>query len=206
MKNTNNVHHLGTLGTGNHFIEVCLDEQQNVWIMLHSGSRGVGNRIGTWFIEQARKDMETHQIQLPDKDLAYLREGTEGFDDYVEAVGWAQRYARINRQVMMRRAIGALRSVMPKSFEAELEAVNCHHNYVNRETHYGQDVLLTRKGAVSARKAHRACRSGRACFGSLMTNMATVCALIDGVSNGQIPPICQVGPFSAGFCRPQPER
>ncbi len=152
LKNTNNVIHLGTLGTGNHFIEICLDEKDSVWFMLHSGSRGVGNRIGTYFIEQARKEMERHQINLPDRDLAYLSEGSEGFGDYVEAVEWAQTFARINREVMMARVIGAVRSELDIAFEARLEAVNCHHNYVNRETHYGEDVLVTRKGAVSARK------------------------------------------------------
>ena len=152
LKNTNNVIHLGTLGTGNHFIEICLDEGDSVWFMLHSGSRGVGNRIGTYFIEQARKDMERYQIQLPDRDLAYLPEGSEGFTDYVEAVEWAQSFARLNREVMMARVINAVRSEMSVPFEARLEAVNCHHNYVNRETHYGEDVLVTRKGAVSAQK------------------------------------------------------
>ena len=109
LKKTNNIYHLGTLGTGNHFIEVCLDEHQSVWLMLHSGSRGVGNRIGTYFIEQAKMDMARQQIQLPDQDLAYLKEGSEHFDDYVEAVEWAQNFARINREVMMARVIRAVR-------------------------------------------------------------------------------------------------
>lgn len=152
LKNTNNVIHLGTLGTGNHFIEICLDESDSVWFMLHSGSRGVGNRIGTYFIEQAKKEMERHQINLPDQDLAYLPEGSEGFVDYVEAVEWAQSFARINREVMMSRVIDAVRKELGVRFDARLEAVNCHHNYVNRETHYDKEVLVTRKGAVSARK------------------------------------------------------
>ena len=152
LKNTNNVVHLGTLGTGNHFIEICLDEDGAVWVMLHSGSRGVGNRIGTYFIEKARKEMERFQINLPDADLAYLPEGTEGFDDYVEAVAWAQNFARINREVMMTRVIGAMRKSLGRDFDASLEAVNCHHNYVARETHFGEEVLVTRKGAVSARE------------------------------------------------------
>lgn len=152
LKNTNNVKHLGTLGTGNHFIEVCLDESDAVWFMLHSGSRGVGNRIGSHFIELAKKDMERWLIQLPDKDLAYLPEGTEHFDQYVEAVEWAQEFARINREVMMARVIGAVRSVMPIEFETHVQAVNCHHNYVSRENHYGKNVLVTRKGAVRARE------------------------------------------------------
>ena len=152
LKNTNNAHHLGTLGTGNHFIEVCLDENQAVWIMLHSGSRGVGNRIGSHFIELAKKDMQRMFINLPDKDLAYLAEGTDHFNDYVEAVGWAQDYARINRQIMMKRTLEAVAMTMGRPVIGEEQAVNCHHNYVNREHHYGKDVLLTRKGAVSARK------------------------------------------------------
>jgi len=151
LKNTNNIHHLGTLGTGNHFIEICLDENDRVWIMLHSGSRGVGNRIGTHFIDLAKKDMEKWMIQLPDRDLAYLPEGTDHFSDYVEAVEWAQNFARINREVMMARVIAAMKSVLGTPFEAQMEAVNCHHNYISREHHYGKNVIVTRKGAVSAK-------------------------------------------------------
>ena len=150
LKNTNNRKHLGTLGTGNHFIEVCLDEAGFVWFMLHSGSRGVGNAIGTHFIELAKKDAEQHQRNLPDKDLAYFEEGAQYFGDYVKAVGWAQKFAAANREVMMGRVIAALRQVITKPFETHIEAVNCHHNYVQRETHFGQDVFVTRKGAVSA--------------------------------------------------------
>lgn len=151
LKNTNNINHLGTLGTGNHFIEVCLDEQDRVWFMLHSGSRGVGNRIGTHFIELAKKDMQRWHIHLPDADLSYLPEGTEHFSEYVEAVEWAQNFARINREVMMSRVIAAVCRALELSFEARMEAVNCHHNYVSREHHYGKEVLVTRKGAVRAR-------------------------------------------------------
>ncbi|MFC0676721.1 RtcB family protein [Lysobacter korlensis] len=152
LKNTNNLHHLGTLGTGNHFVEVCLDEEQRVWFMLHSGSRGVGNAIGTHFIELAKQDMRRHMINLPDQDLAYLPEGTEHYDDYVFAVDWAQRYARTNRQIMMQHVVDAARGEIDKPFEAQAEAVNCHHNYVSREHHFGQDIFVTRKGAVSAKK------------------------------------------------------
>lgn len=151
LKKTNNVHHLGTLGTGNHFIEVCLDEHDAVWIMLHSGSRGVGNRIGSHFIELAQRDMARWFIHLPDKNLAYFPEGTDHFADYVEAVEWAQEFAMANRQVMMQRVIDAARAAIGVAFDASLEAVNCHHNYVSREHHYGKDVLVTRKGAVRAR-------------------------------------------------------
>jgi tRNA-splicing ligase RtcB len=151
LANTNNYRHLGTLGSGNHFVEVCLDETGFVWLMLHSGSRGVGNAIGTHFIELARQDMRAHQVNLPDQDLAYLSEGTRHYDDYVEAVGWAQKFARLNREVMMQNLITAVRSVITKPFDAHVEAVNCHHNYVQKEHHFGRDVLVTRKGAVSAR-------------------------------------------------------
>jgi tRNA-splicing ligase RtcB (3'-phosphate/5'-hydroxy nucleic acid ligase) len=152
LKNTNNLKHLGTLGTGNHFIEICLDEEQRVWFMLHSGSRGVGNAIGSHFIELAKQEMRRWMINLPDQDLAYLPEGSEHYADYVFAVDWAQRYARMNREIMMRHVVEAMRKVIPKPFEAQAEAVNCHHNYVQREHHYGKNVLVTRKGAVSARK------------------------------------------------------
>jgi tRNA-splicing ligase RtcB len=149
----NHSNHLGTLGTGNHFIEVCLDESENVWFMLHSGSRGVGNRMGSYFIELARKDMEKFFIHLPDKDLAYFSEGTEHFDDYVEAVEWAQDFARFNRDLMMEQIVGAVRaSGELRPFVAGRKAINCHHNYVARERHYGQNILVTRKGAVRARE------------------------------------------------------
>lgn len=149
---TNNHNHLGTLGTGNHFIEVCLDEAGHVWFMLHSGSRGVGNAIGTMFIELAQADMREHIANLPDRDLAYFKEGSTHFDDYVEAVGWAQDYARRNRMVMMDSVVAAAKKVIAKPFATDVEAVNCHHNYVQRETHFGNNILITRKGAVSARK------------------------------------------------------
>ncbi|MCV6613395.1 MAG: RtcB family protein, partial [Cellvibrionaceae bacterium] len=152
LKNTNNLNHLGTLGTGNHFIEMCLDEHGSVWLMMHSGSRGVGNRIGTHFIETAKKDMERWHIQLPDSDLAYLPEGSDHFDQYIEAVEWAQNFARINREVMMARVITAVSDSLGVPFDARMEAVNCHHNYVSREHHYGKNVLVTRKGAVRARR------------------------------------------------------
>jgi tRNA-splicing ligase RtcB len=149
----NHSNHLGTLGTGNHFIEVCLDEAETVWFMLHSGSRGVGNRMGSYFIELARKDMEKFFISLPDKDLAYFSEGTEHFDDYVEAVEWAQDFARRNRDLMMEQIVGAMRgSGEVRPFTAEVKAINCHHNYVARERHYGQNILVTRKGAVRAQE------------------------------------------------------
>jgi tRNA-splicing ligase RtcB len=141
--------HLGTLGTGNHFIELCLDEADRLWVMLHSGSRGGGNKLGTYFIELARKEMRRWFINLPDEDLAYLPEGTEHFGAYVRAVGWAQRYARLNRELMMAAVLDVLRAAFPHLATDEM-AVNCHHNYVVKERHFGKDVWLTRKGAVRA--------------------------------------------------------
>jgi tRNA-splicing ligase RtcB len=180
LEHKQRINHLGTLGTGNHFIEVCLDENRNVWFLLHSGSRGVGNRFGTFFIELAKKNMQQRHIDLPDKDLAYLPAGTEHFDDYVRAVHWAQDYALANRELMMRNMIKAVRrsGEVPEfdegfvgvATEAESSGrthisppihrgqerpptiVSCHHNYVTWEHHYGENVLITRKGAVRARE------------------------------------------------------
>jgi tRNA-splicing ligase RtcB len=143
---------LGSLGGGNHFIEVCLDEAGCVWLMLHSGSRGVGNSIGKYFIELAKEDMRGQLGALPDKDLAYLSEGTRHFDDYWHAVSWAQEYAAANRRVMMTRLLDVLRTQFgAERAVVEQLAVNCHHNYVQRERHFDASVLVTRKGAVSAR-------------------------------------------------------
>jgi len=140
---------MGTLGGGNHFIEVCLDEQQRVWVMLHSGSRGIGNQIGRYYIARAREEMLALDAQLPDRDLAYFREGTQSFDEYVDAVGWAQDFAAENRVQMLELVLDALRDHLPP-FELVESAVNCHHNYVARETHFGAEVYVTRKGAIRA--------------------------------------------------------
>jgi tRNA-splicing ligase RtcB len=143
--------HLGTLGTGNHFIELCLDEADRVWVMLHSGSRGVGNRIGSYFIERAKEEMKRWYINLPDWDLAYLPEGSQLFDDYVDAVGWAQEYASVNRDLMLRAALRAMKGHLRPKFDLTDDAVNCHHNYISKEHHFGKNLWVTRKGAVSAR-------------------------------------------------------
>ena len=152
-KGYNSARHIGTLGTGNHFIEVCLDENNAVWVMLHSGSRGAGNKIGMYFIEKAKEEMRRYYIDkfLPDQDLAYLVEHTELFDDYVEAVHWAQDFALANRETMMKAVLLAMMKTLPAFATAET-AVNCHHNYVARENHFGANVLVTRKGAVRARQ------------------------------------------------------
>lgn len=142
---------MGTLGGGNHFIEVCLDESNQVWLMLHSGSRGIGNAIADYFIKLARKDMERWMIQLPDRDLAYFPEGSGHFADYVEAVHWAQDYAFANRQAMLVLVLKGVERHLPP-FTVTTEAVNCHHNYVAMEHHYGADVWVTRKGAIRARE------------------------------------------------------
>jgi len=141
---------------------------------LHSGSRGVGNRIGSYFIELAKIDMEQWNIHLPDKDLAYLKEGAQNFDDYIVAVDWAQQFARINREVMMQRLITTVRNTLPISFEASLEAVNCHQNYVNKEFHHGKKVLLTRKGAVSANKGE---------LGIILGSMGAKSFIVRGLGN-----------------------
>ncbi|WLF84074.1 RtcB family protein [Moraxella sp. ZY210820] len=140
---------LGTLGGGNHFIELCIDENNDVWVMLHSGSRGLGNVIGTYFIERAKKEAQSRFGHVPDKDLSYFAEGSANFDDYVEAVAWAQDYAYENRREMMRLILEAMRPLLP-SFQMTKEAINCHHNYVEKEHHFGEDVYVTRKGAIRA--------------------------------------------------------
>lgn len=143
---------LGTLGSGNHFIEICIDENQDVWVMLHSGSRGIGNMIGSYYIEKAKKDMEKFFISLPDADLAYFPQDTENFDKYMEAVNWAQSYALENRKVMMEDVIDVLRKQIPIEFAITQEAINCHHNYVEKEHHFGRNLWITRKGAIRARE------------------------------------------------------
>jgi tRNA-splicing ligase RtcB len=173
IRGANDVNHLGTLGTGNHFIEVCLDERDHVWFMLHSGSRGIGNRIGSYFIELAKRDMMRHVKDLPDKDLAYLQEGSRHFADYVEAVEWAQRYAMTNRQLMMEAVLGAAKKELPP-FSLGEHAVNCHHNYVAREHHFGEDIFVTRKGAV---------RAGAGDMGIIPGSMGTRSYIVRGKGN-----------------------
>lgn len=171
----NHVNHLGTLGTGNHFIEICLDQDDAVWIMLHSGSRGVGNRVGSYFIELAKEDMQRWFINLPDQDLAYFPEGTQHFDDYVEAVSWAQGYARKNRELMMNAVVKALKdSNQLPPFELSDLVVNCHHNYVEREHHFGKNILVTRKGAVRARAGE---------FGVIPGSMGAASFIVRGLGN-----------------------
>jgi tRNA-splicing ligase RtcB len=174
---------LGTLGGGNHFVEICLDTEQNVWVMLHSGSRGIGNLIGRTFIELARDDMKRHFINLPDRDLAYLVEGTQHFDDYVEAMEWAQDYAAENRRAMMDSVLRVLRaSVRP--FQLGDVAVNCHHNYTAREQHFGESVLVTRKGAV---------RAGLGALGIIPGSMGARSYIVRGLGNAESFESCSHG-------------
>jgi tRNA-splicing ligase RtcB (3'-phosphate/5'-hydroxy nucleic acid ligase) len=174
---------LGTLGGGNHFIEICLDTEQTVWVMLHSGSRGIGNLIGQTFIELARQDMKRHFINLPDRDLAYLVEGTEHFDDYVEAMQWAQDYAAENRRAMMEAVLRVLRDEI-RPFQLGEVAVNCHHNYTTRERHFGEEVLVTRKGAV---------RAGRGELGIIPGSMGARSYIVRGLGNPESFESCSHG-------------
>lgn len=168
--------HLGTLGTGNHFVEVCIDEQQNVWVMLHSGSRGVGNAVGMHFIGLAKQDMQRYFINLPDGDLAYLPEGSDNYRDYLLAVDWAQRYAMTNRSLMMKSAFAAIQKHIPHVVMDEISAINCHHNYVESERHFGKDVMVTRKGAVNA-------MAGR--LGVIPGSMGTKSYIVEGLGNSE---------------------
>ena len=168
---------LGTLGGGNHFIELCLDESDDVWIMLHSGSRGIGNVIGRYFIEKAKKDVGKELGRLPDKDLAYFTEGTQHFDDYVQAVSWAQDYAMVNRREMMRLVLDALQaSKQLPAFTTTREAINCHHNYVQKEEHFGAEVYITRKGAISAQQGQ---------LGIIPGSMGAKSYIVRGLGNQQ---------------------
>lgn len=142
---------VGTLGGGNHFIEVCLDSEDRVWLMLHSGSRNIGNQIGQVAIEMAKKQALQRDYGLVDKDLAWLDEGTPEFDAYIEAMHWAQDYARFNRDTMMNLAISAMKSKFPQ-MQIVGEVVNCHHNFTSLEEHFGEKMWVTRKGAVSAQE------------------------------------------------------
>ena len=147
---------LGTLGGGNHFIEVCLDETDFIWLTLHSGSRGIGNKIGNHYIRLAQQGMSKIRVTLPDRDLAYLLEGTPEFDQYLQDLRWAQRFALLNREEMMDRLIAEMRSHTSGTDTIELDRINCHHNFTQIEHHFGEDVWVTRKGAIEARQGQKA--------------------------------------------------
>lgn len=192
--NTNNYKHLGTLGTGNHFIEICLDESEQVWIMLHSGSRGIGNAIGTYFIDLAQKEMQDQLETLPSRDLAYFMEGTEYFDDYLRAVAWAQLFASLNRDAMMENVVTALQSITQKTVRQPqtlaMEEINCHHNYVQKEQHFGEEIYVTRKGAVFARAGQ---------YGIIPGSMGAKSFIVRGLGNEESFCSCSHG---AGRAKP----
>ena len=184
IKSSNSISHLGSLGSGNHFIEVCLDLEGSVWIMLHSGSRGVGNRIGNYFISLAKEDMRKYFINLPDEDLAYIPENSFHFWDYFRALRWAQKYAKINREIMMERIIKSVRENLKVPFQIIDKAINCHHNYVTKETHYSKEFWVTRKGAV---------RAGKGDLGIIPGSMGAKSFIVRGKGNADSLTSCSHG-------------
>lgn len=152
--NKNALYQLGTLGSGNHFIEICLDTDQNVWIMLHSGSRGLGNKIGTYFTELAIREAEKWGVCLDDKHQAFLPESTSHFSAYWDAMVMAQEYASLNRQLMLEQLTKVMKEYFP-TMEYVESVINCHHNYASMEWHYGEELIITRKGAVAAFKGEK---------------------------------------------------
>lgn len=176
---------LGSLGGGNHFIELCLDEDDRVWMLLHTGSRGVGNKIAQKHIRIAQKLNAMWHIQLPHKDLAYLVEGTDEFGDYLREMAWAQRFAWLNREEIMDRFSAALADVTGQPV-TEVERINCHHNYTAKEEHYGRSVWLTRKGAVRADEGVMALIPG---------SMGTASYVVEGLG---YPPALRSAPHGAG--------
>jgi len=164
---------LGTLGSGNHFIEISLDEEDRVWLFLHSGSRGIGNKIAQHHIKVAQEYCARHWIMLPDLDLSYLVEGTPEFDRYIAELQWAQEFALLNREEMMDRVVAAVEAWGPGKFE-EVERINCHHNYTERERHGGKDVWMSRKGAIDASKG---------VMGLIPGSMGTRSYVVEGLGN-----------------------
>ncbi len=164
----------GTLGSGNHFVEVCLDETDTVWVVLHSGSRGVGNEIAKRHIDGAKKLMKRYFIELDDPDLAYFAQGTPEFDEYIHDMLWAQDYARSNREQMMDAALDALDAIDRAPVRARSRPINCHHNYTEQEHHHGRDLWVTRKGAIRARVGDK---------GIIPGSMATGTYIVEGLGN-----------------------
>jgi len=168
---------MGTLGSGNHFVEICLDDNDTVWAVLHSGSRGVGNKLAMRHIKTAKGLMKRYFIELPDPDLAYFVEGTSEFGEYMTDLHWAQDYALANRETMMDAVLKDLTfAVGPKSLYPSIEKrrINCHHNYTAKEHHYGRDVWVTRKGAIRAREGD---------YGVIPGSMGTNSFIVKGLGN-----------------------
>ncbi len=166
---------MATLGSGNHFIEVCIDEAGFVWLMLHSGSRGIGNAIGSYFTDRARKQIKNRERQLVDKNLAWFDSGQTDFTDYLTAANWAQQYARVNRMEMMKLTLRAIAPFLPE-FTLQQEAINCHHNYVSTERHFGETLYITRKGAISAQQGE---------LGIIPGSMGAKSFIVSGLGNAQ---------------------
>ncbi len=166
---------MATLGSGNHFIEVCIDEAGFVWLMLHSGSRGIGNAIGSYFTDRARKQIKNRERQLVDKNLAWFDSGQTDFTDYLMAANWAQQYARVNRMEMMKLALRAIAPFLPE-LTLQQEAINCHHNYVSTERHFGETLYITRKGAISAQQGE---------LGIIPGSMGAKSFIVSGLGNAQ---------------------
>lgn len=164
---------LGTLGGGNHFIELCTDENDTVWIMLHSGSRNLGKELAEVHIKRAQEIASKYFVPLPDKDLAFLAEGTHEFNNYIEDVEYAQEYAFSNRKVMLMEVIRNMRAMFPE-FALQGEIINCHHNYISRENHFGRNVIVTRKGAIRARQGE---------LGIIPGSMGTRSYIVEGLGN-----------------------
>jgi tRNA-splicing ligase RtcB len=164
---------LGSLGSGNHFVEVTVDERDRVWIFLHTGSRGVGNKIATTHIATAQRQMQRRSVTLPDRDLAYLEEGGDEFDAYIREMRWAQEFARLNREEIMDRCVEAVGRHVGTHVERR-EEINCHHNYTTRETHFGREVWLSRKGAIDA---------GEGVRGLIPGSMGTASFVVTGKGN-----------------------
>ncbi|MEO5345244.1 MAG: RtcB family protein [Magnetococcus sp. YQC-9] len=171
---TNTMRHLGTLGTGNHFVELRTDPNHQVWILIHSGSRGIGNRIGTYFIQRAKDTVGREMKSLPDPDLAFFREGTNDFADYVRAADWAQQFAKANRAFMLQAVLAAIGRVIDRPLKIVEEPIDCHHNYVVKERHFGSEVWITRKGAIRARSGD---------LGILPGSMGTASYIVRGKGN-----------------------
>ncbi|MBF0371433.1 MAG: RtcB family protein [Magnetococcales bacterium] len=170
-KRVNSLRHLGTLGSGNHFIEICLDENEQVWVMLHSGSRGVGNRIGTYFIDIAKKEMKRDKVHLPDPNLAFFKEGSVLFADYLKGVQWAQNFARANRRFMMDATLRTIQKVLGRKVRPLNKGIDCHHNYLELENHFKSELWITRKGAI---------RAGKGEMGIIPGSMGTRSYIVEG--------------------------
>ena len=181
---------LGSLGSGNHFIEITVDESGSVWAFLHSGSRGIGNRIATHHIGTAQKLMKQQSIRLPDRDLAYLSEGTEEFDDYIHDLRWAQDFALFNREEMMDRVMTELSYTVygegGHEDELELERIQCHHNFTQKERHFGKDVWVSRKGAIQAKEGQ---------MGLIPGSMGTASYVVRGLGSAEA---FETAPHGAG--------